>query len=99
MLRYVQEDVTVYASNGKRANEVGELELGRAVYYTGRDQGGRQEIVLEGNPVCLPEGSLGKTKPEPPPEPTPTPTPTPSPTPSEGRPGRADLSACGDSSV
>lgn len=99
VLRYVQEDVTVYASYGKRAKELGELELGRAVYYTGRDEGGRQEIVLEGNPVWIPEGNLGKTKPEPPPEPTPTPTPTPSPTPSEDAPAGLDFSACGDSSV
>ncbi len=97
VLRYVQEDVTVYASYGKRAKELGELELGRAVYYTGRDEGGRQEIVLEGNPVWIPEGNLGKTKPEPPPEPTPTPTP--SPTPSDDAPAGLDFSACGDSSV
>lgn len=99
VLRYVQEDVTVYASYGKRAKELGELKLGRAVYYTGRDEGGRQEIVLEGTPVWIPEGYLGTTKPEPPPEPTPTPTPTPSPSPSEDAPAGLDFSACGDSSV
>lgn len=96
-LRYVQEDVTVYASYGKRAKELGELELGRAVYYTGRDEGGRQEVVLEGNPVWIPAGNLGRTKPEPPPEPTPTPTPAPAP--SEDAPTGLGLSACGDSSV
>ncbi|MER7559094.1 mucin-2 protein [Nocardioides sp. NPDC126508] len=99
VLRYVQEDVTVYASYGKRAKELGELKLGRAVYYTGRDEGGRQEVVLEGNPVWIPEGNLGRTKPEPPPEPTPTPTPTPSPSPSEKAPAGLDFSACGDASV
>jgi len=99
VLRYIQEDVTVYAAYGKRAKELGELKLGRAVYYTGRDEGGRQEIVLEGNPVWIPEGYLGRTKPEPPPEPTPTPTPTPSPSPSEEAPAGLDFSACGDASV
>ncbi|MFE6647276.1 mucin-2 protein [Nocardioides sp. NPDC057772] len=94
VLRYVQQDVTVFASYGKRAKELGALELGRAVYYTGRDEGGRQEIVLEGNPVWIPEGNLGKTKPEPPPEPAPTSTPTPS----DASAG-LDFSACGDSSV
>ncbi|MEI7058976.1 mucin-2 protein [Nocardioides sp. CCNWLW239] len=96
VLRYLQDDVTVYASYGKRAKEIGTLELGRAVYYTGRDEGGRQEIVLEGNPVWIPDGNLGTTKPEPPPEPTPTPTPAPPPT---EAPGGLDFSACGDSSV
>ncbi len=95
--RYIQEDVTVYASYGKRAKELGELKLGRSVYYTGRDEGGRQEIVLEGNPVWIPEGYLGRTKPEPPPEPTPTPTP--SPPPSEDAPAGLDFSACGSASV
>ncbi|MFI5627123.1 mucin-2 protein [Nocardioides sp. NPDC051685] len=99
VLRYVQEDVTVYASYGKRAKELGVLKLGRAVYYTGRDEGGRQEIVLEGTPVWIPEGNLGRSEPEPPPEPTPTPTPTPSPSPSEDAPAGLDFSACGDASV
>lgn len=93
VLRYVQEDVTVYVSYGKRAKELGELKLGRAVYYTGRDEGGRQEIVMEGNPVWIPEGNLGKTKPAPPPPPSPTPSP------SEDAPAGLDFSACGASSV
>ncbi|MDR7311489.1 hypothetical protein J2S40_002547 [Nocardioides luteus] len=96
VLRYIQDDVTVYAAYGKRAKQLGELELGRAVYYTGRDEGGRQEIVLEGNPVWIPEGHLGETKPEPPPEPSPAPTPT---TPPSDAPAGLDFSACGDSSV
>lgn len=97
VLRYLQDDVTVYAAYGKRAKELGHLELGRAVYYTQRDEEGRQEIVLEGNPVWIPTGHLGRTKPEPPPEPTPTPTPAPEPTPDA--PAGLDFSACGDPAV
>ncbi|GGU38023.1 mucin-2 protein [Nocardioides albus] len=99
VLRYVQEDVTVYAAYGRRAKELGHLELGRAVYYTGRDEGGRQEIVLEGNPAWIPEGHLGRTKPEPPPEPEPEPAPTPTPAPTQDAPQGLDFSSCGDASV
>ncbi|TQL67766.1 hypothetical protein FB381_1648 [Nocardioides albertanoniae] len=95
VLRYLQDDVTVYAASGKRAKELGTLELGRAVYYTGRDESSRQEIVLEGSPVWIADGYLGKTKPEPKPEPA----PTPSPSPSGDAPAGLDFSACGDSSV
>ena len=56
-------DLNLWSGPGKDAAQVGEIKTGRKVLVTGRSQGDREEVVIDGESRWVTEGYLSQDKP------------------------------------
>ena len=101
--RWSTARLNLWTTPEKGAKQVGLLDSGSKVLVTGRAEGGRVELAVDGRSRWVTAGYLTATKPAPEPKPEPTPAPAPSSgsssTSSRTAPAGLSTAPCPDGSV